>query len=220
MTLAVQDGLRPCRMARRTETGLSRRHSPRLRSRRGSFHARRRRLPTTNALCCYSSRRLCDSSCDATHRATSRMTLTCSSPHTSGILSRAMHWLGTCTAQTFNTRYERSGHLYQGRFGSRLVEDDDYLLELARYVPLNPVRAALCESPEEWPWSSYAATSWSVHQAPGSCTPSALPRRPLGSPDAYAAWVTDGILSTRLDEHGVPRPPPRPTLTTLLAHPL
>ncbi len=56
-----------------------------------------------------------------------------------------MHWLGTCTAQLFNQRHERSGHLYQGRFGSRLVQDDDYLLELARYLPLNPVRAELCD---------------------------------------------------------------------------
>ena len=104
-----------------------------------------------------------------------------------GNLSRAMHWLGTCTAQTFNKRYERAGHLYQGRFGSRLVEDDDYLLELARYVPLNPVRAALCETPEDWPWSSYAATA-GLARNPGSCTPehfsthSARPTRmPTGS---------------------------------------
>ena len=64
-----------------------------------------------------------------------------------GNLSRAMHWLGTCTAQRFNKRYERAGHLYQGRFGSRLVLDDNYLLELARYLPLNPVRAGLCSAP-------------------------------------------------------------------------
>ena len=49
-----------------------------------------------------------------------------------GNLSRAMQWLGTCSAQTFNERYGRSGHLYQGRFGSKLVEDDGYFLELAR----------------------------------------------------------------------------------------
>ena len=58
-----------------------------------------------------------------------------------GNLSQAMHWLGTCTAQSFNKRHERSGHSFQGRFGSKLGERDQYLLELARYLPRKPVRA-------------------------------------------------------------------------------
>ena len=134
-----------------------------------------------------------------------------------GNLSRAMHWLGTCTAQTFNQRHERSGHLYQGRFGSRLIQDDGYLLELARYVPLNPVRAELCSGPEEWRWSSYAATA-------GLCpSPWFLAAEPLiamlGSPHAYAAWVSEGILATTLDETGAPQLPARPALSELLAMP-
>ena len=76
-----------------------------------------------------------------------------------GNLSDAMHWFGTCTAQSFNLRHERVGHLFQRRFESRLVEDDNYFLELARYLPLDPVRAGLCDSPGEWPWSSYTATA-------------------------------------------------------------
>jgi REP element-mobilizing transposase RayT len=134
-----------------------------------------------------------------------------------GTLSRAMHWLGTCTAQAFNRRHERSGHLYQGRFGSRLVEDDGYLLELARYLPLNPVKAGLCDAPEDWPWSSYAAIA-GVRVAPAfldTITVLAM----LGSADAYTAWVADGVLATALDEHGVPRPPPRPALAELLVEP-
>jgi putative transposase len=134
-----------------------------------------------------------------------------------GNLSRAMHWIGTCTAQAFNQRHERSGHLYQGRFGSRLIADEGYLLELARYVPLNPVRAGLCSSPTGWRWSSYSATAGFEAQ-PAFLDTSAL-LGALGSRDAYAAWVTDGVLATTLDEHGVPRPPPRPTLASLLAHP-
>jgi REP element-mobilizing transposase RayT len=134
-----------------------------------------------------------------------------------GNLSRAMHWLGTCTAQLFNQRHERSGHLYQGRFGSRLIQDDGYLLELARYVPLNPVRAELCSGPENWPWSSYAATA-------GLCPPPwFLDAGPLldmlGSPSAYAAWVAEGVLGTTLDEHGIPRLPARPALSELLFRP-
>jgi REP-associated tyrosine transposase len=134
-----------------------------------------------------------------------------------GTLSRGMHWLGTCSAQAFNKRHERTGHLYQGRFGSRLVEDDDYLLELARYLPLNPVKAGLCDSPEEWPWSSYAATAGLRAVPPFLDTVTLLGL--LGSADAYRAWVADGVLATALDEHGIPRPPPRPPLAELLVDP-
>jgi REP element-mobilizing transposase RayT len=134
-----------------------------------------------------------------------------------GNLSRAMHWLGTCTAQSFNQRHQRSGHLYQGRYGSRLVGDDSYLLELARYLPLNPVNAGLCSSPEDWPWSSYAATA-GLDTAPAFLDTATLLGM-LGSPEAYAAWVADGVLATGLDERGVPRPPPRPTLASLLVDP-
>jgi putative transposase len=134
-----------------------------------------------------------------------------------GNLSRAMHWFGTCTAQSFNQRHDRVGHLFQGRFGSRVVGGEGYLLELARYVPLNPVRAGLCGSPAAWRWSSYAATAGFATE------PLFLDTGPLiaalGSRDAYVAWVTEGMLSTALDEHGVPRPEPRPTLAELLAHP-
>ena len=132
-----------------------------------------------------------------------------------GNLSRAMHWLGTCFAQSFNKRHERSGHLFQGRFGSKVIEDDEYLLELARYVPLNPVRAQLCASPDEWQWSSYGATT-GIQRTPWFLDPGVFLDR-LGSRDAYAAWVGEGVLSTYLDENGLPAPPPRPTLASLLS---
>jgi putative transposase len=134
-----------------------------------------------------------------------------------GNLSRAMHWLGTCTAQSFNQRHARAGHLYQGRFGSRLVADDEYLLELARYVPLNPVKAGLCASPEDWRWSSYAATAGllAVPAFLHTLTLFGL----LGSPGSYATWVADGIPASVLDEDGAPRPPERVPLETILADP-
>jgi REP element-mobilizing transposase RayT len=134
-----------------------------------------------------------------------------------GTLSRAMHWHGTCAAKSFNQRHGRYGHLYQGRFGSRLVKDDGHLRELARYLPLNPVKAGLCTAPEGWPWSSYAATA-GLRPAPSFLDTAAFLGM-LGSPAAYEAWVDDGILATALDEHGIPRPPERPPLVTLLADP-
>ena len=54
-----------------------------------------------------------------------------------------------------NSRLRVTGHLWQGRFGS-VVMDEDHLANAVRYVSLNPVRAGLVEKAEEWPWSSIA----------------------------------------------------------------
>ena len=72
-------------------------------------------------------------------------------------LSRGMHRLNSTYAHLFNERHGVDGHLFQARFHSVLIETSSHLLELARYVVLNPVRARLCSHPAEWPWSSYRA---------------------------------------------------------------
>ena len=54
---------------------------------------------------------------------------------------------------------KRAGHIFQGRFKSILIEKDSHLLELARYIVLNPVRTKMVRSPREWRWSSYRATA-------------------------------------------------------------
>src|SRR6266571_8021529 len=74
-------------------------------------------------------------------------------------LSEGMQLLNAHYAIRTNTRHIRTGHLVRNRFYSRQVEDDSHLLELCRYVVLNPVRAGLCRSPADWPWSSYRATA-------------------------------------------------------------
>lgn len=77
-------------------------------------------------------------------------------------LARGMRWLNGVYTQAFNRRHRRHrrvGHVLQGRYKAILVDRDAYLLELCRYVVLNPVRARLVEDPAEWPWSSYAATA-------------------------------------------------------------
>jgi len=75
-----------------------------------------------------------------------------------GNLSRGMMQLNSIYSQRFNRRHNRIGHLFQGRFKSILIEKESYLLELSRYIVLNPVRAGLVVFPEEWKWSSYAST--------------------------------------------------------------
>jgi REP element-mobilizing transposase RayT len=69
-------------------------------------------------------------------------------------LSRGMHHLNGLYAQRFNRRHERSGHLFQGRFGIRVIESEEYLHGACAYVVENPVRAGLCELPADWPWSA------------------------------------------------------------------
>jgi putative transposase len=74
-------------------------------------------------------------------------------------LSRGMKWLAGKYAQRFNRRHDRVGPLFQGRFKSHLVEKETYLLELMRYIALNPVRAGLVERAEDYRWSSHRATA-------------------------------------------------------------
>jgi hypothetical protein len=74
-------------------------------------------------------------------------------------LSRGMRQLNGVFAQAHNRRQGRSGHLFQGRFHAVLIEKEAHLLEVARYVVLNPCRANLCVAPEEWLWSSYRPTA-------------------------------------------------------------
>jgi REP element-mobilizing transposase RayT len=71
-------------------------------------------------------------------------------------LSRGMRQLNGVYAQTFNRRHDRCGHLFQGRYGGRLIQSDQHLLESIRYVALNPVRSGLVRRAEEWPWSAHA----------------------------------------------------------------
>lgn len=73
-------------------------------------------------------------------------------------LSEALQRLNSDYAKWWNVRHQRVGHVFQGRFKDQIVQCDRYLLALCRYVALNPVRAGLAQRPEEWPWSSYAAT--------------------------------------------------------------
>jgi REP-associated tyrosine transposase len=73
---------------------------------------------------------------------------------TVGLMSQGMQWLNGAYAQIFNKRWARTGHLFGERFYSKPIRDDDQLVETCRYVIFNPVRAGLCERPDQWPWSA------------------------------------------------------------------
>lgn len=72
-----------------------------------------------------------------------------------GNLCKGMRQLNGVFTQRMNRKHKRVGHLFQGRYKSILVDKEAYLLELCRYIVLNPVRAKMVNSPEEWQWSSW-----------------------------------------------------------------
>jgi len=72
-------------------------------------------------------------------------------------LSRGMQWINSEYARVFNRRHGRVGHLLQGRPDIRLIDQENYGLEVLRYVVLNPVRAGIVARPEEYAWSSHRA---------------------------------------------------------------
>ena len=72
-------------------------------------------------------------------------------------LSRGMQNLTFLYTRWINQRKKRMGHLFQGRYKARLLDRDAYLLELVRYIHLNPVRAGLVEEPVDYPWSGHRA---------------------------------------------------------------
>lgn len=70
-------------------------------------------------------------------------------------ISKIMHRLLSIYSKRFNVARSRRGHVFQGRFLSKSVMDDAYLIHLLRYIHLNPVKAGLVDRPEQWPWSGH-----------------------------------------------------------------
>lgn len=113
-----------------------------------------------------------------------------------GNLSAGMRRLNGIYTQKFNFRHKLVGHLFQGRYKAILVQKESHLLELSRYVMLNPVRARMVEAPEDWPWSSYLAcindtfssswldTNWLLSQF-GECRSQAR--------DSFQLFVLEGL---------------------------
>ena len=110
-------------------------------------------------------------------------------------LSLGMRQLNGVYTQRFNRHHSRAGHLFQGRFKAILVERDSYLLELARYIVLNPLRARLVRSIVRYPWSSYRATVGQAKRPAWLHTDWVLAQFAKGRVVAqrrYAAFVLEG----------------------------
>jgi len=112
-------------------------------------------------------------------------------------LSRVMRQVNGVYGQRFNRRHERTGHVFQGRFSATLVDRDSYLLEVCRYIVLNPVRAGLVEWPADWRWSSHRAYLGIEAPRPLLCTSSLLaaldPRGGAYARRSYIRFVDEGL---------------------------
>ena len=112
-------------------------------------------------------------------------------------LSRGMRQLNGVYTQKFNRRHRKVGHLFQGRFKAILVERDSYLLELCRYVVLNPVRAKMVKYPQDYVWSSYRATM-GLESNPSCLSTDWLPGQFANAKPAarrcYASFVLAGVV--------------------------
>jgi REP element-mobilizing transposase RayT len=113
-----------------------------------------------------------------------------------GNLAAGMRQLNGVYTQRFNRRHDRVGHVFQGRYKAILVDRDAYLLELSRYVVLNPVRAGMVDAAGEWPWSSYRATAGQA-PAPSSLAQgwllSQFGRTTREAHQRYEQFVQDGL---------------------------
>lgn len=114
-------------------------------------------------------------------------------------LSLGMRQLNGVYTQGFNRLHQRSGHVFQGRYKAILVEKNEHLLELCRYIVLNPVRAGMASEPKGWNWSSYQATAYAGKRLGFLVVDWILgrfSRNRNAARKAYRKFVVEGLLKT------------------------
>src|SRR6266851_9289818 len=103
-------------------------------------------------------------------------------PRADGDVSDFMMWLLTAHVRRYHQHYHSSGHVYQGRFRSFPIQEDDHLLTVLRYIERNPVRAGLVERAQDWRWSSASQASDGMP---------ALDPGPVPRPDCWLQHVNE-----------------------------
>jgi REP element-mobilizing transposase RayT len=112
-------------------------------------------------------------------------------------LSLGMRQLNGVYTQRVNIRHHRVGHIFQGRYKAILVEKNEHLLELCRYIVLNPVRAGMVSEPRQWQWSSYTATAYAIKTSDFLTVTWILGQFAKKTNEArkiYRKFVADGLL--------------------------
>ncbi len=115
-------------------------------------------------------------------------------PKTDDALGRWMGWVGVTHVRRYHEHYHSrgGGHLYQGRFKSFPVAEDDYFVALCRYVEGNALRAGLVERADQWQWSGL----WQRVSGPGELR---LSPWPLARSRNWVAWVNRGLNDEQLE---------------------
>jgi len=108
-------------------------------------------------------------------------------------LSKSMQWLMTSHVRRYHKCYKTSGHIWQGRFKSFIIQRDDHLLTVLRYVEGNPVRAGLVRSARDWLWSSYGERI-----EIRSCR--IIDRIPIELPQEWSKYVDEPLTDKELGE--------------------
>jgi putative transposase len=114
-------------------------------------------------------------------------------PHQSGDLSKWMQWLLTSHVRRFHKHYGTSGHIWQGRYKSFLIQKDSHLLTVLKYVESNPLRAGLVNSANNWMWSSHRE---SFHKG-GHLL---IDEVPLELPKKWSEFVNESISEKELEK--------------------
>lgn len=101
------------------------------------------------------------------------------------VLSVFMQWWLTSHVRRYHQHYGGTGHIWQGRFKSFLIQQDEHFLTVLRYVLRNPVRAGLAPQPAQWPWSSLRRTTF-------------VDQWPVPAPPDWERWIEEPLLGREL----------------------
>ncbi len=115
-------------------------------------------------------------------------------------LVQGMRRLNGVYTQSFNRRHRRVGHVFQGRYKAILVDKENYLLELCRYIVLNPIRAKIVTTAAKWPWSSYRATAGET-LPPKWLAANKVVSFFCGRRSSYRKFVAEGMTQPSIWEH-------------------
>jgi len=107
-------------------------------------------------------------------------------------LSKWMHWLLTTHARRYHYFYETSGHIWQSRFKSFIIQNDEHLITVLRYVEGNPARAKLVLSSKEWLWSSH-------RKRIGKESEKILDRLPIQLPSNWTEYIDKHLTCVELE---------------------
>ena len=107
-------------------------------------------------------------------------------------LSRWMQWLMTSHVRRYHRHYGTSGHIWQGRFKSFVIQEDAHLLMVLRYVEGNPVRAGLVKSAKDWVWSSHREVIGEVQRM-------LIDESPIHLPENWEKYVDEPLTEKELE---------------------